>query len=49
MIPIARAATTTMVTSETMLWAIIKPFARAVSGIASVGLKAVDVVKAIKR
>jgi hypothetical protein len=49
MMPIARAATTTIVISEMMLWSITSDLARVVSGIASVGPKAVVVVKPIKR
>ncbi len=46
---IVRAATIAIVTSETLLWRMTSSFARGVNGIASVGLNAVEVVKAKKR
>lgn len=49
MMPIARAATTITVISETRLCKIISAFAREESGIASVGLNAVAVVNPKKR
>jgi len=46
---IARDATTMTVTIDIVLWIIISSFARLVRGNISVGLNAVDVVKAKKK
>jgi hypothetical protein len=43
----ARDATNTMVTSADPDWSIINAFARRVSGMVSVGLKAVEFVKLV--